>query len=358
MKTKKVLKKLIIILVVLLVLVMGAVIFFDPFYHYHKSLPFLKNILTQRDFQVGGTIDHFDYDAVILGSSVAENINNGQVDDAFGVTCIKAVKASATNADLMYYLERAFEKQDLKLVIYAITTDEMLGDPQTYISETDYYYLLDKNPFNDLEYLLNKDVLLKKIPAQLTYSFLLDYNEDESYSWYATKEFSKEAVTSRYYPQDEFLECRDVPSELSNFYENLDALTSLVEKHSDTKFIFYVSPNSSLWWDNKYRTGDAENQYFYIYNLCETLSEYKNAEIYNFAYNDEYTFNLDIYMDTVHFDEKTNAGIINRIIVKDGIYDKDENKSQEERFRNELIEFSEQEIKEIYPEATTKKGEY
>ena len=50
---------------ILLVLCALAVVIFDPFFQYHKPMPGLKEILTEKEYQVPGTLKNFEYDAVI-----------------------------------------------------------------------------------------------------------------------------------------------------------------------------------------------------------------------------------------------------------------------------------------------------
>ena len=54
----------------------------------------------------------------MLGSSVAENYNNRWFDEAFGCTTIKGIKSSASTADLLYYLEEAYQDHELQYVFY------------------------------------------------------------------------------------------------------------------------------------------------------------------------------------------------------------------------------------------------
>ncbi len=349
MTKEKFLKKFIVCAAALLVIVMLTVVVFDPFYHYHKPLSFLKTVLCDRDFQVCGTLDHFDYDMVVLGSSIAENINDYEVNALFDAKSVKAVKASGSNSDLLFYLKRAFEKQPVNKVIYAMSIDEFISDTDLYIKDTDYYYLMDKNPFNDLQYLLNKDVLFKKIPMQIAYSFAFDYNEGESYSWYQTKTFSKEAICGRYFPAESAIPMYTDAEKKKNVEDNIKLLEDVIITHPETTFYLYTSPCSSLWWDAMYREGQSDSYMDYIEEMCKTLSSHENVEMYNFIFDEELTFNLDLYMDTVHFSQDINSLIINRIAGGEGKYIESDYKAVEESFKKRAALFSEEEIYEIYP---------
>lgn len=106
--------------ILLLSAVIAVVVVFDPFYHYHRPLPGLKAVLTDKEYQCIGTLRTFDYDALIVGSSVCENYNNHWFDDGFDCQTIKAIRSYGATADLCYLLDSAFEKHDLRYVFYNI----------------------------------------------------------------------------------------------------------------------------------------------------------------------------------------------------------------------------------------------
>ena len=76
MSSKKFIKRLIITILILIFAVGAAVYVFDPFYHYHKPWLGLKEVLNDKEYQCIGTLRHFDYDTLLVGSSVMENNDN------------------------------------------------------------------------------------------------------------------------------------------------------------------------------------------------------------------------------------------------------------------------------------------
>ena len=77
MTSQNFIKRLCITVLALIVLIGGVVYVFDPFYHYHKPWLGLKAVLNDKEYQCIGTLRNFDYDALIVGSSVMENNDNG-----------------------------------------------------------------------------------------------------------------------------------------------------------------------------------------------------------------------------------------------------------------------------------------
>ncbi len=160
---KKFIKSFFIRSAVLLLLVIAVDVVFDPFYQYHKPLPGLKSVLTDKEYQCIGTLRNFDYDSLIVGSSVCENYNNHWFDDGFDCTAIKAIRSYGATADLCYLLDIAFQSHDIKYIFYNIDPTSLFASTEpTYVLTGCTLYLYDTNYLNDIPYLLNKDVLMEK----------------------------------------------------------------------------------------------------------------------------------------------------------------------------------------------------
>lgn len=322
--SKKFIKTFFVTFLILAVLVVGLVVFFDPFYHYHKPLPFLKSVLSEKEYQVPGSLDHFDYDAVILGSSVAENYNNRWFDDNFDCRSIKAIRSYGATYDLIYYLNRAFDTHELKYVFMNLDPTSVTRECEDTFEFTGApLYLYDKNPVNDIEYLLNKDVLFKQIPYTIASSYMRDYDEGESYNWYSSKTFSKDAVFSHYYRSTTPEPVKDEDYYMDLAKQNVALIKETAEKHPETQFYIFIPPYSIVWWDSIYNVGEtgcylkAEK-----YAVSELLKE-KNIRVFNFQQDLDIVYNLDLFMDSLHFSQNINHVLCD--YLKEGKYEiKDE----------------------------------
>lgn len=353
-QAKKFIKHFLLGLTLFLLLIAGVVVLLDPFYHYHGTLPGLKTVLEERDYEVTGTLDHFDYKGLILGTSIAENYNLDQFYANFGVPFVKAIRASGSNGDLLWYLDRAYETHDLKQVFYFLDLFSMESDTTPTFSESNTDFITNKNPFDDIEYLWNKDVLLKKIPLQLAYSFVLDYDEGNPYSWYQSKTFQTSEVMKRYSPVGYFKEQAPIAKEDFLFSENLSLLEQRVSAHPETAFTICFSPISILWWDNEYREGRLDQALWELQTITDRLSAYENVTIYFFQGDASIIKNLDNYMDILHFSENINRLLCDRIAAGEGKVTPESLKPQLEDLKEIVVRFSESEITQYYPNAVTK----
>jgi hypothetical protein len=316
MNSGKFIKRLVAVILILLALIGLVVYVFDPFYHYHKPWFGMKAVLNDKEYQCVGTLRNFDYDALLVGSSVMENNDNSWYDEAYDVKSIKAIRSYGATADLCYLMDVAYEKHDIKYVFYNIDPSSLYGEAvTTYESTGCPMYLYDKNPFNDIQYLFNKDVLFEKIPYEVASSFLGDYDENLSYNWAKWKSFGSEMALGLYFRQEQTKEMLPENMYQENLNANIALLTSQVEAHPDTQFIFFYPPYSMLWWDMSYRGGERDAIIYCEKEMTKALLSYDNVRIFCFQNEPEVTTNLDNYMDTIHFSPEINKLMLDQIIA-------------------------------------------
>ena len=299
-----------------MIIIASLVYVFDPFYHYHKPWFGLKAVLSDKEYQCIGTLRNFDYDALIVGSSVVENNDNSWYDQAFGVKSVKAVRSYGATADLCYMMDVAYENHEIKRVFYNIDPSSLAMSAETTFESTGCpMYLYDKNPFNDVKYLFNKDVLFEKIPYEIANSILGDYNENLSYNWAKWKTFSSEMALSLYHRSKEITPMMEETAYQKELDANIALLTKEVESHPETEFIFFYPVYSMLWWDGIIRSGERDA---YIYNelqMTKALLQYDNVRVFCFQAKEDVATNLDIYMDTLHFAPEINKQMLDHIVA-------------------------------------------
>lgn len=75
-------------LLLLLLLSAGTVYVVDPFEHYRQA-SFYTPLYDNQVYCNSGIARHYDYDAVLLGSSMVENTRASSLDEHFGVRSVK-----------------------------------------------------------------------------------------------------------------------------------------------------------------------------------------------------------------------------------------------------------------------------
>lgn len=333
----------------LLVLVVAFVMLIDPFFHYHAPINPLKAVVTKAEYQCVGTIDHFEYDSILLGSSVAENFNNRWFDEAFDCITVKGVRESGTTADLMYYLERAYESHEIKNVFYSLDLFALYADTKPVVlSENMPLYLYNSNPFDDVKYLWNKAVVFEHIPYMAAMSLIGDYDEGMSYNWGQYKTFSATDTVSRYRRLEQVQEQKNI----SEYAELIDANLSLIEEqiegHPETMFYIMYPPYSMLWWDNNYMNGELDLCFYVLEESARRLAQYDNVLINYYQAEQNIVLDLNNYMDNIHFSETINAWMVEQWETQEYALTRDNCTEWVEKMRKLVDEIEETHIKEYY----------
>ena len=293
--------------IALLLLCILTVVVFDPFFQYHKPLKGLKAVLTDKEYQCVGSLKTFDYDSVIAGSSVSENYYNDWFNQGFGCNAIKAIRSYGATADLCYLLDIAFSRQDLKYVFYNLDSAALVAEPETTYELTGCpMYLYDDNYINDVEYWLNKGVLMEKIPYLIANSTIGGYDENDSYN--------SDMILGLYIRKPSIAEMKPADYYEEILRENIALLTDRIGAHPETEFYVFIPPYSMLWWDNIYREGDMEA---YLYNMEQAMGallSFENVKLFYFQNDREIITNLENYMDIIHFSPEINRYICECLI--------------------------------------------
>jgi len=316
---KQFVKKFALFSIMLLFLLGGMVFIVDPFFHYHKPIRPLKAVVSKGEYQCIGTVRNFDYDSILLGSSVAENYNNRWFDEAFGGKTIKGIQRSATTVDMLYYLNEAIRTHELKNVYYNLDTFSLTADAEkVYPDESLPLYLYNDNLYDDVKYIWNKDVIFEHVPYMLAMSFMGDYDEGTSYNWAQYKTFSEEGTLSNYQRAEEVLPMLSEEDYKENVDANITAVENVVRNNPQITFRFICPPYSMLWWDNAYRKGETQQNLYANREAFKHLLPYENVEIYYFQNDEAVITDLNNYMDAIHFSDAINAAIVEH--MKNGEY--------------------------------------
>lgn len=317
MEKKSALKKLCLLVLALFFAVILFVWLFDPFYQYHEPFLGLKKVLYDRDNQVPGTIRSFEYDAVLLGSSVAENFDSSYLDVTYDCETLKIIRASGSVADLLYYLEQAHEEQELKRVFWCLDLFALMSPTEvTLYDESIPRYLHTRNVLDDIPYIFNKEIIFKQIPMMLAYSFMDVNTGGHAYDWSADKTFGA-AQAMRVYDKSEMgavAEQQDFSTEIAAIEQNIAAVVSEMQNHPEVEYTVIMPPYSMLWWDGGYMLGESDKYFYVLEKVLPALLEVPNVTVHFFMDEADIVCNLDYYMDMVHYSPQINQYMLESVV--------------------------------------------
>ncbi len=313
----------------ILAAIAGITIFIDPFLHYHAPLEFLEYPLTDERYQSDGIARYYDYDAVITGTSMAQNFKTSEFEQLWGGKAIKVATSGATFHEMNEQIRRVLDyNSDTKYVVCSFD-----GNWLNYDADYEQYagipkYMYDRNPLNDVNYLLNKEVLPKTL-AVLNYTRAGNVTPtmDEYVRWSDYMLYGKEAVLRSIVRIERDTMAvgsglRDVDRQRirDNVTENF---LKTAQMYPDTEFYLFFPPYSAYYWDVLARQGKLEVQIEAEKLATEIMLEAKNVHLFSFSDKTEITFNMDNYTDSMHYGGWINTEILQYMNNGEGRLTKD-----------------------------------
>lgn len=295
----------------------GFVAWIDPYFHYHKALPFLSYWLGNQRYQNYGIAKNFDYDAIITGTSMTENFKSSQLDKLFGTHSVKTSFSGAGYREVKEYLDFAAKhNKKLRMVVRSLDYFSMLleADYLTY-PEGDYpRYLYDENPVNDVKYLLNKSVLVDAFENVILFGRAGNETtsfDDYSY-WAQHYTFGKESLLKTYQrPGKSGLRPALSQEERSRIQKTISKnILYLANKYPQIDFYIFFPPYSIYYFDSISQSGELL-RFFEIEKLyIEGMIGCENIHLFSFLNEFEMICNADNYKDITHYSPEINEKIL------------------------------------------------
>ncbi|NLL77817.1 MAG: hypothetical protein GX235_11340 [Clostridiales bacterium] len=286
--------------------VVALVIYVDPFFQYHKPIDDFPYVVDNQINQNPGMARHMDYDSVILGSSMTVNFNTNWFEELMGLKALKLSYSGAFPKDQANIMDIIFDSgNEVDAVFLGI-------DVITYsagVEETKYpipEYLYDSCVWNDIDYVLNKDVLLQYILRPLADPDKTDLATVYA-SWWTEEYYNKQWVMHNYVQPEKVEEEADPENYVRNVKVNLDAnICPYIEANPDTEFYIFYPPYSILFWNDVLRENHMEATMKEYEYMTERLLAYDNVRVFFFPNQEWIICDLDNYADYSHYHPDIN----------------------------------------------------
>ena len=283
----------------------------DPFFHFHKPLSGLAYPIDSERYQNDGISRHFTYDAVITGTSMTENFKASQFDSLFGTNSIKIPFGGATYKEVDQAVRRAISyNPDIKIVLRSRDGSFLIHEKDAgNETATRPDYLYDENPFNDVNYIWNKEVIFGNVKSVFARTEAGEKTTtfDQYMNWAPEKEWGKEAVLRTYSrPEERFVRENPLTEEDARMVrENLEQnVIAAARENPEITFYCFFPPYSVAYWDSELAAkGDMGRQIEALRLAASLLLDVDNIRLFAFDDQTQITCNLDNYMDVLHYSE-------------------------------------------------------
>lgn len=290
MKTKAWIVGWLVIVAIALISIGSFVYRVDPYFHYHK--PCTDNYyyaLNNQRSQNDGISKHFDYNALITGTSMTENFKTSELDEMFGVNSIKVSYSGGSYKEINDNLINALKYNDnLRLIVRGLDTGMFFDSPDRMREDLGEYptYLYDSNPFNDVNYLFNKDVIFSRAYVMAQVNDADGFNPgitsfDDYSRWQARCTFGINTVMSdeiTYSGNGKPIHLSD--EEKSIIYDNITQnVTVLADEYPEVEFYYFFTPYSIIWYKELVENGTIYRQIEAEQYIIELILEHQNIKL-------------------------------------------------------------------------------
>lgn len=323
------LKRLLAALCIALLLIACLTAWTDPFFHYHAPRPGFFYELSNERAQNNGIVRHFSYDALITGTSFTQNFRTSEMDALFHCKSVKTSFSGATQKEMADLMETAMLSRDVRYIVASASdvTNSFIHD-KDYLQDSFEYptYLYNNNPFDDVSYLLNRDVLVQYVLPMIGRKLAGregGVTSFDAYSnWTATKTTRGITAMGDLTEFDNAVEQKPLTEEeIALVRENVGQnLVRLANENPDTTFLLFLPPYSIAAWGMFYTDGMAL-KYIEAERLAiELLLQCDNVRLYSFGLDRELVCDFDNYADRTHYVEEINSRILAELADEDSRY--------------------------------------
>jgi len=331
----------------MLFLFLSALYIYDPYQLFHKH--WLRNQTLKWDMrkQASGIINNFDYDSIILGTSMLENTSSKEASQLLGGKFINISVAGSNFYERSFILRYALNKKPIKKVLYSLDSIHSVSEKgNNNFPVESYSYLYDNNFFNDFKLYLNYryiKCLSKFSKKSKCVGRQTDF--DRPNAWYQIEsERIKFGGLDNWFKEKNNKQIIAALEKISliankinkgkkqaidnNRVESLPDLIKYFEKYvinfikqnDKTEFILIIPPYSRIRWSmwaqydlQKFRTHNLMLKY-----IVNESSKYPNLKI--FSWNDyEFLDDIKNYKDTGHYEHKINSWMLGAIKRNEGL---------------------------------------
>lgn len=317
----------------IIVPVMSALMYLvDPYFQFRVRD---NTYLVNPTFSNGGLIKNYDYDTLIIGSSMSQNFDMDLFREKLGVSPLHVSLGGMNSAEMIELLELANAVGKAKHYYICMDIRTFMREPS---SNNNVPYLISQSPLSKAQYLLSHEAWFYSLPVSMALllaqwldvdlpeSIRIETEIDNMGNWEDDYTCSEEVTLNNYLSGKFATSDVDITHAYAIGTKNIDALFEVLAQFSGSvSFIF--PPYSGLFWHSKAGSLDTtlEVKHYFIEKA------YANGYCtYDFQGEDLIT-DLNNYRDTSHYGGHINDWMVDCfaegtcIVTPDTMYTVDEN---------------------------------
>jgi len=294
----------------------------DPYQVYRRPTLY-KPLFADAYNTIPGIIRNYDYDGIVLGSSMCQNFRLSEVEACLGWRKgVKLTPSGCTPATVNLFFTLASKRQPLRHALYGLDIFGFSRPVDEHrIPLPDYLY--DDDIRNDYLYLWNRNVLYEGIPDVLKAiagrkKYRLKQNEDEMWAWDlgdGRREYGENAVVHAEKRFGGALKGNTLPENaIEAMLENLDVnILGFVKDHPEVDIVVFFPPYSIQAWHNLNAVGNMDTYLEFKEKAVERLLGFPNVRVYDFQIEKTIVCDFANYRDGTHYSPQVGTLILERM---------------------------------------------
>lgn len=291
-------------------IIVASLYIFDPYQFFHKPI-FRKTIFnSDMYYQAAGIINNYDFDSIILGSSILVNTSSNEASQKLGGKWVNLSAGGASIEIRTDILRYTLENKQISNIIFSLEPG-WLSNRNTAINQ--YSHLYDKNRLNDFKTYIDEYFMI----CLFFHNLCLRGQEslDRPANW--INEPSTHMRLGGFHswlananrPDLNAVITQVLTFQKTNYSNSVSSiyipLIQIMQKYKQINFIFVIPPFSRLSYKLSFISIKPA--------LLELLSlNLPNVYIYGFD-NTNIPDDISHYIDTAHYDEKVNSFMLDAI---------------------------------------------
>lgn len=279
----------------------------DPYYVFHMPWFRMEPIPQEVHYIARGLIRNMDYDMLVCGSSMCENIHPDYVNEVFNSKSIKVVQHGSYSNDFAASLKQAARSGKAQTVIMGLDSGIWIKPSEGYrIENIPQYAVNTPTIINSASYLFNIENLepcFKLVEANR------NGKPDPNNSWWCVSadSYSQEKVAEAWQES----RAKGLGSHNETLaWENYSNLVEGIEDCADRgiPIKFFIPPYSVVYF-SRYDYGHDLDVYREIWR---DLLQYDNVELYAIQFDTDLIQHLEWYRNINHYN-----GVVSDMIIDD-----------------------------------------
>ncbi len=347
MKSRQLVISYFLSLVIIATSFFGIIWYYDPLKIFHKPYKYKNYLQYNMRQQAAGIINNWDFDSIVIGSSMLENTSSKEANNFLGGKFVNISMSGSDFWERAIVTKYALNRKIISKIIYSLDYHALIDSRKSSKSYnmSQFNYLYDDNSINDFNAYLN-DKYLKCIFSFKNKKHCMGHKvtSDRPNAWYGSNAHAKrfggldnwfkaknngqiKGAFSAIVNSTKKIEKGEVVTDknknkkiaTSKKYLN-ETIIDYAKKYPNTEFILIIPPYSRMHnaIDAQYNKPKFERVKQSIRYLVDASSRIKNIKVYGWG-DTNYPDDIAHYKDLTHYHYSFNSQMLKYIKEKKGL---------------------------------------